>query len=139
MLIKIDTSALRQAKWHEYLVRFISGGIITAATGIIAKKCGPAIGGLFLAFPAIFPASVTLIDKHEKEKKQKAGFDGRMRARKIVAVDAAGAAMGSLGLLAFALFVWQLLPKHSVALVLIGATVLWLIVSVLVWWTRKRT
>jgi hypothetical protein len=30
---------------------------------------GPRVGGLFLAFPAIFPASATLVEKHEKQKK----------------------------------------------------------------------
>ena len=29
---------------------------------------------LFLAFPAIFPASATLIEKHEKEKKEREGY-----------------------------------------------------------------
>ena len=46
------------------------------ATGIIAKKFGPGMGGLFLAFPAIFPARATLVEKHEKEKKQQAGMEG---------------------------------------------------------------
>ena len=47
-------------------------GLITAVAGIIAKQFGPGIGGLFLAFPAIFPASATLIEKHEKQKKENA-------------------------------------------------------------------
>jgi hypothetical protein len=32
--------------------------------GLIAARFGPVVGGLFLAFPAIFPASATLIEKH---------------------------------------------------------------------------
>ena len=35
-----------------------------------AKRYGPGVAGLFLAFPAIFPAGATLIEKHEKEKKR---------------------------------------------------------------------
>ncbi len=54
----------------DYAIRFLFGGLITVAAGIIAKRFGPGIGGLFLAFPAIFPASATLIEKHEKEKKE---------------------------------------------------------------------
>lgn len=46
------------------------GCLITVATGMIAKKYGPGIGGLFLAFPAILPASATLIEKHEKQKEE---------------------------------------------------------------------
>jgi hypothetical protein len=34
----------------------------------------PVVGGLFLAFPAIFPASATLIEKHVRERKEKAGL-----------------------------------------------------------------
>ena len=38
---------------------FFFGGLITAVAGVIAQRFGPIIGGLFLAFPAIFPASAT--------------------------------------------------------------------------------
>ena len=69
MQIKVDFSSLGQTKWHDYAVRCLFGGLITAVAGIIAKKFGPGIGGLFLAFPAIFPASATLIEKHEGKKK----------------------------------------------------------------------
>ena len=69
MKIKVDTAGLRRSKAYEYLVRFAFGGTVTAVAGIIAKRFGPEIGGLFLAFPAILPASATLIEKHEMEKK----------------------------------------------------------------------
>ena len=46
-----------------------------------AEKFGPGIGGLFLAFPAIFPASATLIEKHEEQRKQVRGLQGTRRAR----------------------------------------------------------
>src|ERR1700733_11938189 len=112
-MINIDPSGLKQTKWHEYALRFVAGGIITAVAGIIAKKCGPGIGGLFLAFPAIFPASATLIEKHEKQKKEREGLQGTRRGREAASIDAAGSAMGSIGLLFFALLVWQLLPRHG--------------------------
>ena len=71
MTIKIDLSGLKETKFHEYALRFVAGGIITVIAGMIAGKWGPGIGGLFLAFPAIFPASATLIEKHQRQKKQK--------------------------------------------------------------------
>ena len=138
MQIKVDLSVLGQTKWHEYAVRFLFGGLITALAGIIAKKFGPGIGGLFLAFPAIFPASATLIEKHEKQKKEKEGLQGTQRGREAASIDAAGSAMGSIGLLVFALLVWQFVPSHSTWFVLTGATVAWLTVSVLIWHVRKR-
>ena len=81
MRIQVDLSTLGQTKWQDYAVRFLFGGIITALAGIIAKRFGPGIGGLFLAFPAIFPASATLIEKHEKEKKESLGLKGEARGR----------------------------------------------------------
>src|ERR1700685_3371964 len=55
-MLQLDLSTFRETRWYEYAARFFFGGLITAAAGIVAKKLGPAIGGLFLAFPAIFPA-----------------------------------------------------------------------------------
>jgi|SRR5579864_4762810 len=138
MRIKIDPSALKTTRWYEFGVRFLSGGLITAAAGLIAKEFGPAVGGLFLAFPAIFPASATLIEKHETQKKERAGIHGSTRGRKAAAVDAAGAAIGSIGLLVFAVLVKRLLAGHSPWLVLTGATGVWLAVSLLLWQIRER-
>ena len=135
--VKFDTSSLGLSKWYEYAIRFVFGGMITALTGIIAQRYGPEIGGLFMAFPAIFPAAATLIEKHEKEKRERAGLDGTMRGRLAAGIDAAGAAMGSIGLMVFALIVWQKLPSSSLGLVLAGATLAWLTASVMVWELRE--
>ena len=137
MLVKINPSALRQTKWHDYAIRFFFGGLITVIAGMIAKEFGPVIGGLFLAFPAIFPASATLIEKHEKQKKERQGINGTVRGRKAASIDAAGAAMGSLGLVVFAFIVWKLVSRHSHWMVLVTATTSWLAVSILVWKIRK--
>src|ERR1700693_5932262 len=101
MTIKIDPSGLKQTKWHEYVLRFFAGGVITVVAGVIARKWGPGIGGLFLAFPAIFPASATLIEKHERQRKQKKGLHGEERGTDAAAIDALGSARGSVGLVAF--------------------------------------
>jgi 4-hydroxybenzoate polyprenyltransferase len=136
MRIKFDTSALCQTKWHQYAIRFIFGGCITVAAGLVASKFGPVLGGLLLAFPAIFPASATLIEKHEKERKEKKGLNGTVRGRQAASVDAAGSAMGTVGLLIFALLVWQFVPNHRPWIVLPGAMAAWLAVSVLIWEIR---
>jgi len=138
MKIKIDTTGLRESKWYEYAVRFAFGGTVTALTGVIARHFGPAIGGLFLAFPAILPATATLIEKHETETKQKAGKMGVASGRRAAGVDAAGAAMGCFGLLVFAVIVWKALPASSLALVLIAATIAWLVTAVSVWIIREK-
>ena len=64
--IRVKLSTLRETRWHEYLVRFVLGGLATVGTGAIASLFGPETGGLFLAFPAIFCASATLIEKHAR-------------------------------------------------------------------------
>ena len=138
MLISVDLSGLKRTEWHEYATRFLFGGLITAAAGLIVKEWGPVIGGLFLAFPAIFPASVTLIEKHEREKKEKAGFDGEVRGREAASLEAAGSAMGSIALFLFALLAWRLLPAHSPVIVLFVSTAGWLLVSFSLWYIRKR-
>jgi Protein of unknown function (DUF3147) len=138
MRIKVNPSGLRQTKWHQYAVRFVFGGFITAVAGVIAKKYGAGVGGLFLAFPAIFPASATLIEKHEQERKQEHGLNGTDRGREAASVDAAGSAMGSIGLLVFAFLGWRFLPSHAPWLVIAIATLTWLAISVLLWQLRRR-
>lgn len=137
MRIGLDFSSLQRARWRDYGLRFVFGGIVTASTGLIAKRYGPSVAGVFLAFPAIFPAGATLIEKHEKEKKRKVGLNGTQRGRAAASIDAAGAAMGTLGLIAFAMLVWRFLPGHSSLTILPGAGVVWLSISVLAWWIRK--
>ena len=118
MRMSLDLSALKRTRWYEYGLRFLFGGAITVATGLIAKRYGPVFGGLFLAFPAIFPASATLVEKHETEKKRQVGIVDNSRGRKAAALDARGAAFGSLGLACFAITLWRLLPAWNAALAL---------------------
>ena len=46
--------------------------------------------------------------------------------------------MASTGLIAFAIFVWKLLPDYNLPAVITGATLLWALVSAVVWWLWKR-
>jgi Protein of unknown function (DUF3147) len=137
MIIQADPSALKKNKWHEYLLRFAAGGAITVATGLIAKRYGPVVGGLFLAFPAIFLASATLLEKHERQKKLKAGITRTMCGRHAAALDARGALFGSVGLCLFALVVWKILPIWNAPATLTLALIVWFATSVLIWRSRK--
>jgi hypothetical protein len=114
----------RKTTPREYALRFVFGGIITAAVGIVGKAWGPAVAGLFLAFPAILPASMTLVEKHED--------------RKAAGRDAIGAAAGSVGLVAFAVVIWALGAHWLAAIVLVVALVVWLAVSIGTWWIAMR-
>jgi hypothetical protein len=137
MNIGFNPGAVKSTSLRDNLVRFSLGGGITAVAALIAARYGPVIGGLFLAFPAIFPAGATLIEKREKLKKQRSGYDGTNRGRLAAALDARGACLGCIGLLAFAAVVWRMLPAHSLALTLIVATLAWACVSILLWWLER--
>ena len=137
MVVKINGSTLRETRWYEYALRFLLGGLITAAAGIIAERFGPVVGGLFLAFPAIFPASATLVQSHEREKKARKGFSGEQRGRDAAALEATGSALGSIGLLLFAALVWTLLPSHGPIIVLAAGTCVWMLASAGLWKLRR--
>ncbi|MBD2097947.1 DUF3147 family protein [Trichocoleus sp. FACHB-591] len=119
MGIKVDLSKLKQMRWSDYAIRFVFGGLVTMLTGVLAYRYGPSIGGLFMAFPAVLPASITLIEKHEN-------IDA-------AGADTAGAALGSIGLITFAIAVWYFVDRWSASVVLIAATLIWLVVAITLW------
>lgn len=137
MVIRFKLGALRNTRWHEYLIRFVLGSSMTVVAGLIASRFGPVIGGLFLAFPAIFPASATLVEKHARERKERAGFSGSKRGRNAAALDAKGAMLGSLGLACFASAIWLLIERSSF-LALVTATLAWLVVATGAWLARRQ-
>jgi hypothetical protein len=136
MRVKSDLARLRQIGGQEVILRFVLGGIITASAGAIATEFGPAVGGLFLAFPAILPASLTLVEKHEN-KKTSARMRGR-RGRQAAAADATGAVLGSMGMIAFGFLVWQYASNYNPCIVLGCATGVWSIVTMGLWFIRKN-
>ena len=118
----VELGNLQDKKAWEYLVRFVFGGVVTACTGLATHAWGPIVGGLFLGFPSILPASLTLVKQHE----------GRAQAVQ----DAVGGRVGSIGLVAFAAVVWGASPVLSAVVVLVLATLAWLAVDVGLWFVR---
>jgi Protein of unknown function (DUF3147) len=138
MIPVVDFSSVKEAHWLQFAVRFVLGGAVTLGTGLVATHWGPVIGGLFLSFPAILPASATLIERNETAKKCRAGIDCQRRGRKAAALDAAGAVFGGCGLVCFGCVAWLMLARYSAALALPLAGIVWLAVSVALWWLRRR-
>jgi nicotinamide-nucleotide amidase len=110
----VDTAKLRTVRPIDYLVRFVFGFLISVVAGLVTDVYGPRVGGLFLAFPAILPATVTLVEKKE----------GIAQA----ASDIRGATIGALGLVAFGCLVAAFVQR-SPALAISGALVGWALVS----------
>jgi hypothetical protein len=135
--IGFSPSSLKEGRWYEYLVRFTLGGAATVFTGLISNSYGASVGGLFLALPAIFCASATLIEKHEIRRKREACLDGRRRGEEAAALDSAGAVLGALGMLAFAI-VFSVTVERSIPGAFIGASLAWLVVSVAAWCARRK-
>jgi len=133
MTPRLSLSSLKSGRWYEHLVRFALGGFATVLTGLIGESFGPTIGGVFLALPAIFCASATLIEKHEIRKKTDAGIEGSRRGQQAAAVDAIGTALGSFGLIAFAItfaLVVRAYPVPAFAMALLA----WTAFALTAWW-----
>ncbi len=112
----MQPAELRDASGRDWVMRFGFGAGVSALAGIVAALAGPRVGGLFLAFPAILLASLTLVAKG----------DGIRQARD----DARGAGIGTLGLLAFALVLVATVPRWPLWLALPAAVAAWTVVAV---------
>lgn len=138
MLIKLKPSAVTETTVKEYALRFLLGGLATAAAGLIAERFGPVTGGLFLALPAIFPASATIVESHQRARKRRLGLNGDKRARQAVIAEAKGTEIGCLGLAAFAAVAWKTLPSWPAPAAIAAAGLAWIVVSAGAWWTVRR-
>jgi hypothetical protein len=137
MIVQAKLASVKGIALHEWAVRFFFGGAVCVAAGLIARRFGPSVGGLFLAFPAIFPAGASMVEAHEKKHKARAGFDGTTRGRTVAGVDAAGAVLGSIGLAGFAVTCWICLPLLSTRVTFALAILVWITLSILFWLLAK--
>lgn len=123
MRVRADAGMLRHTDWQGHLLRFVAGGLVTVATGLVAKAFGPVVGGLFLALPAIFPVGLATT---ERLQNREAGPGARgARARRAGICEAVGAAAGCAGLVAFAVVAWRGLERWPVPIAFALATVAW--------------
>jgi hypothetical protein len=113
--IRVHPAALRQPTPKDWLIRFAFGAGVSGIAAIIAKLFGPQIGGLFLAFPAILLASLTLVAKD----------DGPRQARN----DARGATLGALGLIGFAVVGAATMRRWPPWAALLAATAAWALIA----------
>ena len=138
MRVHLHFASLKATTPAEYAKRFLYGGTVTVLASLIDHKWGPVVGGLFLAFPGIFPPSASLVEKHKIEREAAEGKHGELSGRREASVEATGASVGALGLAAFAAVLWWRLPQHGAAASLTLAFLAWIVVSSLCWWVRER-
>ena len=138
MRVRLYFQSLKATTPAEYATRFLYGGTVTLLASLVDRKWGPVVGGLFLAFPGIFPPSASLVEQHKIKREAAQGKHGILSARREASVEATGASMGALGLAAFAAVLWRRLPHHGAAGSLALAFLAWLVVSVLCWLIRER-
>jgi hypothetical protein len=111
----LEPGKVRKTPLKDYVVRFVLGAVIAIAAHILSKSIGARFGGVFLAFPAILPASLTLIQEKE----------GTRRADR----DAIGAVLGGFGLAVFAMIGELAFTRLEPYLVLAFALLGWIVAS----------
>ena len=88
-LATIEVERFEKIDASELAIRFAFGAAASLLAGCTTLIFGPRAGGLFLAFPAILAASVTLIEKKE--------------GNRAAVHHIKGAVLGTVGLATFAL------------------------------------
>jgi hypothetical protein len=110
-LVAFEPDNLKKVQRRDLAVRFAFGAAVSILAGSMTLVFNPVVGGLFLAFPAILPASLTLIEQKESTGE--------------AVHDVEGAVLGALGLAVFAVVVRAGLTDASAGVALVGAALAW--------------
>jgi uncharacterized membrane protein (GlpM family) len=113
--IFIDPAKCREVRAGDLAIRFGFGFVVSVLAGIVTLVAGNHVGGLFLAFPAILPASLTLIGAKEGDDQAE--------------LDAAGAVIGAVGMIGFALTAFFLFGAVNAVAAEAAALLCWLAAS----------
>lgn len=113
-----------KARPHDLLIRFAAGAATSIVSGVLTLGFGARVGGVFLAFPAILAASLTLIEQKEDS------VDARE--------DSRGAIVGAGALSLFAIAATLTLRQLSGSVALLIASAVWLAAAIsiyfILWW-----
>jgi hypothetical protein len=108
----LEPGKVKEARPRDLAYRFLAGAATSIAAGLITLAFGARTGGIFLAFPAILAASLTLIEEQEDSAE----------ARE----DARGAVIGGCALTLFAVVAAIALGSVNPAVALLLASCAWL-------------
>jgi len=113
--VGIDRRKLARPNWPQLGLRFGFGAGIALVAGLVGMRFGARVGGVFLAFPAVLPAALTLLEQEEGESKTD--------------IDAIGAILGSIAMVAFAAAVARLVSAIGAPLAVALAAGAWALVA----------
>jgi len=115
----VELGALRHVPRRDLTIRFAFGAAISAAASIIGLAAGARVGGIFLAFPAILPATLTLLEKENSKRSAEN--------------DAVGSVLGAAALAVFGLIAWLLVRRSGAPIGLAAAAFGWLAAAVVLY------
>jgi hypothetical protein len=116
---RLQPAKLKEVGASDLVVRFAFGALISVVAAVVSLRWNAKAGGMFLAFPAILPATLTLIEK--KQSKREAEEDDE------------GATLGSVAMIAFAATATWALTALPAGLSLAAASGAWLSVAALLY------
>jgi hypothetical protein len=114
--VGFDIGKLKDAKPSELGIRFAFGAAVSVIASVVSAHAGTFWGGMFLAFPAILPASLTLLEREE-------GTEAALH-------DQRGAVLGAIGMVAFAVVAALWFEQARTAVVLVAAALAWSVTAV---------
>ncbi|WP_157518066.1 DUF3147 family protein [Herbidospora mongoliensis] len=114
--LRLHPSRLRSISVRGLALRFAFGATISVIAGLVGNHWGPVAGGVFLAFPALLAATLTLIDKKDQRSRP-------------AAHDAKSVALGAAGMIGIAGCVWGLAVTLPAWLVLLIAIAAWAVLA----------
>jgi membrane protein implicated in regulation of membrane protease activity len=123
-LAGLEAGKLRKVKPQELAIRFAFGAAISIVAGLVSLAVNTTAGGMFLAFPAILPATITLIEKKESTEQ--------------ASLDVQGAVVGALGLVVFAVVAEYGLERTGSSATLLAAGAAWAAASVLAYLVLEK-
>ena len=115
---KLDLEKFVEVDLGDLLIRFAFGFAVSVVAAIVVKAMGAAVGGMLLAFPAILPATTTLLERRQ----------GLAQAT----ADVRGATVGAIAMVAFAVIAWQLMGRAGPTAALAAASGGWVVACLVV-------
>lgn len=123
-LFGVDLGQLRSVTANQLALRFAFGAAASIIAGVGGIALGAVVGGILLGFPAIAPATLTLLERD----------DGNPAA----VHDIGGAVFGGVGLVAFAVVATFGFARLRAPLVLAACLAAWTLTAVGLYVARSK-